>query len=126
MHCVWQKLMNDGLSKESIDLIMSSWRSNTLKKYNTCVKQWIELFEKSNRDFQNPTIKDGLDFLGFFLTQQELLNHVEWKCVGINTWNNVEFGKQQILQKYERNNSLTTKLSQVYIHMGCQKFIRVL
>ena len=77
MHCVWQKLMNDGLSKESIDLIMSSWRSNTLKKYNTCVKQWIELFEKSNRDFQNPTIKDGLDFLGFFLTQQELLNNVE-------------------------------------------------
>ena len=77
MHCVWQKLMNDGLSKESIDLIMSSWRSNTLKKYNTYIKQWIELFEKSNRDFQNPTIKDGLDFLGFFLTQQELLNNVE-------------------------------------------------
>ena len=47
-------------------------------------------------------------------------------CAGINTLNNVEFGKQQIVQKYERNNSLTTKLSQVYIHMRCQKFIRVL
>ena len=63
MHCIQQKLINDGLSKESIDIIMSLWRSNTLKKYNTYIKQWIEFCEKSNRDFRNATIKDGLDFL---------------------------------------------------------------
>ena len=63
MHCIRKKLINDGLSKESIDIIMSSWRSNTSKKYNTYIKQWIEFCEKSNRDFRNATIKDGLDFL---------------------------------------------------------------
>ena len=41
---------------------MSSWGSNTSKKYNTYIKQWIEFCEKSNRDFQNATVKDGLDF----------------------------------------------------------------
>ena len=63
MHCIRQKLINDGLSKESIDIILSSWRSSTSKKYNTYIKQWIEFCEKSNRHFQNATIKDGLDFL---------------------------------------------------------------
>ena len=62
MHCVWQKLMSDELLKESINIIMSSWGSNTSKKYNTYIKQWIEFCEKSNRDFQNATVKDGLDF----------------------------------------------------------------
>ena len=38
MHSIRKKLINDGLSKESIDIIMSSWRSNTSKKYNTYVK----------------------------------------------------------------------------------------
>ena len=63
MHCIRQKLINDGLSKESIDIIMSSWRSNTSKKYNTYIKQWIEFCEKSSTDIQNATIKVGLDFL---------------------------------------------------------------
>ena len=63
MHSIRKKLINDGLSKESIDIIMSSWRSNTSKKYNTSIKQWIEFCEKSNRNFQNATIKDGSDFL---------------------------------------------------------------
>ena len=34
MHFV-QKKLNDELSKENIDIIMSSWRGNTSKKYNT-------------------------------------------------------------------------------------------
>ena len=62
MHYIRQKLINNGLSKESIDIIMSLWRSNTLKKCNAYIKQWIEFCGKSNRDFQNAT-KDGLDLL---------------------------------------------------------------
>ena len=42
---------------------MPSWRSNISKKYKTYIKQWIGFCEKSNRDFRNATIKDGLDFL---------------------------------------------------------------
>ena len=81
MHCIRQKLINDGLSKESIDIIMSSWRSNTSKKYNTYIKQWIEFCEKSNRDFRNATIKDDLDFLTNLFehakkTTQQYLVHV--------------------------------------------------
>ena len=77
MHCIRQKLINDALSKESIDIIMSSWRSNTSKKYNTYIKQWIEFCEKSNRDFQNATIQDGLDFLtNLFAHKKELLNNI--------------------------------------------------
>ena len=42
---------------------MSSWRDNASKKYNTYIKQSTEFCETSNREFQNVTIKDGLDFL---------------------------------------------------------------
>ena len=104
MHCVQKKLINDGLSKESIDITMSSWRSNTSKKYNTYIKQLIEFCEKSNRDFQNTTIKDGLDFLTNLFKHSKHYSKIS--CVQsvlslfINTGNNVEFGKQQIVHKY--------------------------
>ena len=104
MHCIRQKLINDGLSKESIKIIMSSWRSNTSKKYNTCIKPWIEFCGKSNRDFQNPTITDGLYFLANLLEHKN--NYSTISCARsvlslfINTGNNIEFGKQQIVQKY--------------------------
>lgn len=29
MHCVWQKVINDGLLKASIDSILSLWRKST-------------------------------------------------------------------------------------------------
>ena len=104
MHCVRQKLMNDWLPKESIYIITSSWRSNTSKEYNTYIKQWIEFWEKSNIDFQNATIKDGLDFLTNLFEHNK--NYSTISCARsffslfINTGNNVEFGKQQIVQKY--------------------------
>ena len=83
---------------------MSSWRSNTSKKYNTCIKPWIEFCGKSNRDFQNPTITDGLYFLANLLEHKN--NYSTISCARsvlslfINTGNNIEFGKQQIVQKY--------------------------
>ena len=39
MHWIQQKLIYDGLSKEGIGIIISSWRRNTLKKYITYIKQ---------------------------------------------------------------------------------------
>ena len=107
--------MNVGLPKESIYIIMSLWRSNTSKKYNTYIKQWIEFCEKSNRDLQNATIKDGLEFLTNLFEHNK--NYPTISCARsvlplfMNTGNNVEFGKQQIVQK------CMTKLTQVYIHM---------
>ena len=106
MHCIRQNLINDGLSKESIDIIMPSWRSNTSKKYNTYIKQWIEFCEKSNRDFQNAAIQDGLDFLKNLFEHKK--NYSTISCTRsalslfINTGNNVEFGKQLTVQKYIR------------------------
>ena len=106
MHCIRQNLINDGLSKESIDIIMFSWRSNTSKKYNTYIKQWIEFCEKSNRDFQNAAIQDGLDFLKNLFEHKK--NYSTISCTRsalslfINTGNNVEFGKQLTVQKYIR------------------------
>ena len=38
MHCVWQKVINDGLLKASIDSILSLWRKSTSKKSNTYIK----------------------------------------------------------------------------------------
>ena len=106
MHCIRQNLINDGLSKESIDIIMFSWRSNTSKKYNTYIKQWIEFCEKSNRDFQNAAIQDGLDFLKNLFEHKK--NYSTISCTRsalslfMNTGNNVEFGKQLTVQKYIR------------------------
>ena len=100
MLCIRQKLINDGLSKESIDIIMSSRRSNTSKKYNTYIKQWLEFCEKSKRDFQEAAIKDGLDFLANLFEHKK--NYSSISCARlvlslfINTGNNVEFAKQQL------------------------------
>ena len=88
--------------KVYIDIIMPSWRSNISKKYNTYIKQWIEFCEKSNRDFRNATIKDGLDFLTNLFEHKK--NYSTISCAQsvfslfLNTGNNVEFGKQQIVQ----------------------------
>ena len=104
MHFIRQKLINDGFSKESTDIIMSSWRSNTSKKYNTYIKQWIEFCEKSNRDFQDATIKDGLGFLTNLFEHKKHYSTISFArsvlSLFINTGNNVEFGKEQIVQKY--------------------------
>ena len=105
MLSIEQKLINDGLSKESIDINISSWRSNTSKKYNTYIKQWIKFCKKSNRDLQNATIKDDLVFLTNLFQHKK--NYLTISCAQsllplfiIYTGNNVEFGKQQIVQKY--------------------------
>ena len=104
MHFIRQKLINDGLSKESTDIIMSSWRSNTSKKYNTCIKQWIKFCDKSNGDFQDATVKDGLGFLTNLFEHKKHYSTISCArsvlSLFINTGNNVEFGKQQIVQKY--------------------------
>ena len=105
MLSIEQKLINDGLSKESIDINISSWSSNTSKKYNTYIKQWIKFCKKSNRDLQNATIKDDLVFLTNLFQHKK--NYLTISCAQsllplfiIYTGNNVEFGKQQIVQKY--------------------------
>ena len=131
MHCVQQKLINDGLLQESIDIIMSSWRRSTSKKYNTYIKEWIEFCEKSKRDFQNAKIKDGLNFLNHFEHKKNYSTiPCAWSVLSffINTRDNIEFEKQQIVQKHMKEIyiSLVTKLTQVYIHMGSQKFNRLL
>ena len=131
MHCVQQKLINDGLLQESIDIIMSSWRRSTSKKYNTYIKEWIEFCEKSKRDFQNAKIKDGLNFLNHFEHNKNYSTiPCAWSVLSffINTRDNTEFEKQQIVQKHMKEIyiSLVTKLTQVYIHMGSQKFNRLL
>ena len=104
MYCALQNLINDGLSNESIDIIMSSWRSNTSKKYNAYIKQWIEFGEKFNRDFQNAAIKDCLDFLTNIFEHDKNCSTIFCArsdlSLFINTGNNVELDKQQIVQKY--------------------------
>ena len=42
MHFVRQKLLDEGLSKESTNIIMSAWRENISKKYNFYIKRWEE------------------------------------------------------------------------------------
>ena len=83
---------------------MSSWRSNTSKKYNTCIKQWIKFCDKSNGDFQDATVKDGLGFLTNLFEHKKHYSTISCArsvlSLFINTGNNVEFGKQQIVQKY--------------------------
>ena len=100
MHCMRQKLINDRLSKESIDTIMpwSRTSKNTSKKFITYTKQWLEFCEKSNRGFQNATIKDGLDFwTNIFYHKKNYSTISRTQSVlslVINTENIFEFNKQ--------------------------------
>ena len=61
LQSVRQTLLEDGLTDEAADLIMLSWRPNTVKAYNPYIKQWEDYVKEGN--ISDPSETDVINFL---------------------------------------------------------------
>ena len=56
-----QTYQQSGLTSESVDLLMSSWRPTTTKAYNTYIRKWLDYVNKDK--IVSPTHIDFANFL---------------------------------------------------------------
>lgn len=63
MSCIRKSFVKQGLPDSTVNITMSSWRSNTKATYNVYIKQWVEYRTNENIDDINASVKDGLKIL---------------------------------------------------------------
>lgn len=63
MPIIKQQLSLTGLSNDTIDVIMASWRKSTSKQYNTYLTRWVAYCREQDIHVGEATIQDGLGFL---------------------------------------------------------------
>ena len=67
MPLVREQLQKLGLSPDTIDILMASWRKSTRKQYATYLSRWVTYCKNKQLnkqlDVTHATINDGLDFL---------------------------------------------------------------
>ena len=56
-------LESRGISKDSAQLILQSWRQSTQKQYNSYFKKWTEYCDRLKISADNPSLGQALDFL---------------------------------------------------------------
>ena len=63
MPLVWEQLQKLGLSPDTIDILLASWRKSTGKQYTTYLSLWVTYCKNKQLDITHATINAGLDFL---------------------------------------------------------------
>ena len=63
MSVVWERLRNEGVPSEVLQVIKQSWRDSTKMQYSTYIKRWFVFSSKSNIDIFRPSVNDVLAFL---------------------------------------------------------------
>ena len=58
-----------GLSPDTIDIFMDSWRKSTGKQYTTYLSRWVTYCKNKQLDVTHATVNDGLDFLTLLYKQ---------------------------------------------------------
>ena len=69
MPLVWEQLQKLGLSPDTIDILMASWRKSTGKQYTTYLSRWVTYCKNKQLDVTHATINDGLDVLTLLYKQ---------------------------------------------------------
>lgn len=69
MPLVREQLQKLGLSPDTIDILMASWRKSTGKQYTTYLSRWVTYCKNKQLDVTHATINDGLDFLTLLYKQ---------------------------------------------------------
>ena len=63
MPLVREQLQKLGLSSDTIDILMASWRKSTGKQYTTYLTRWVSYCKNKQVNVTHATVNDGLDFL---------------------------------------------------------------
>ena len=69
MPLVREQLQKLGLSPDTIDILMASWRKSTRKQYATYLSRWVTYCKNKQLDVTHATINDGLDVLTLLYKQ---------------------------------------------------------
>lgn len=69
MPLVREQLQRIGLSTDTIDILLASWRTSTGKQYTTYLSRWVTYCKNKKLDVTHATINDGLDFLTLLYKQ---------------------------------------------------------
>ena len=69
MPLVREQLQKIGLSPDTIDILMASWRKSTGKQYTTYLSRWVTYCKNKQLDVTHATVNDGLDFLTLLYKQ---------------------------------------------------------
>ena len=69
MPLVREQLQKLGLSSDTIDILMASWRKSTGKQYTTYLTRWATYCKNKQVNVTHATINDGLDFLTLLYKQ---------------------------------------------------------
>lgn len=63
MHIIRKKLRERGISKQSQNIIMNSWRPATRKQYNIYLQRFLRFCERKGRDPQKKSVSLAIEFL---------------------------------------------------------------
>ena len=69
MLLVREQLHKLGLSPDTIDILMTSWRKSTGKQYTSYLSRWVTCCKNKQLDVTHATINDGLDLLTLLYKQ---------------------------------------------------------
>ena len=64
-----QQLTEQGLSVETVNIIMASWRQTTGKQYQCYLLKWVSFCQENQIKIENADINDGLKFLTYLYYQ---------------------------------------------------------
>ena len=63
MSCVRKMFREQGLSRQTVSILMSSWRSSTKKQYQSYINRWFQYCSKRKVDYVRPNLNQVLEFL---------------------------------------------------------------
>ena len=99
MSCVRERFLKKGLSNESTNIIVASWRKSTLIK-----NQGLDFCKNNNINSRNASVSNELDFLTSLYQNRKQYPTISCArsilSLFIRSSNGLEFGKQSMVQRF--------------------------
>ena len=102
--CVRERFLKEGLSNESTNIIVGSWRKSTSIKYQVYINQWLDFCKNHNINYHPASVNNELDFLTFLYQNGKQYPTISSArsilFLFIRSSNGLEFGKESIVQRF--------------------------
>ena len=102
--CVTERFLKEGLSNESTNIIVASWRKSTSIKYQVYINQWLDFCKNHNINYHPASVNNELDFLTFLYQNGKQYPTISSArsilFLFIRSSNGLEFGKESIVQRF--------------------------
>ena len=102
--CVRERFLKEGLSNESTNIIVASWRKSTSIKYQVYINQWLDFCKNHNINYHPASVNNELDFLTFLYQNGKQYPTISSArsilFLFIRSSNGLEFGKESIVQRF--------------------------